>query len=111
MFMNKNYNTFFITILFLTPPPKKRTTNRFNDMSTVERWNVTSDMDNQGGKSTANFTYSKNGTGIFHGYLSKEVPQDGKTKYAGYANISAPKPFVRHKYCMCMNVVNGSFCF
>ena len=82
---------------------------------------MTADRDNDGGKSTANFTFSKNRTGLFHGYLSKEVPKDGKTKYAGYANITAPKPMVRfvqlvrlcHKVNVfyelkCMGMVHGS---
>ncbi|RUS70365.1 hypothetical protein EGW08_021867 [Elysia chlorotica] len=64
----------------------------FNDADSVKSWAVTADRDNEGGKSTANFTFSKNRTGLFHGYLSKEVPKDGKTKYAGYANITSPKP-------------------
>lgn len=64
----------------------------FNDPASVASWAVTADKDNDGGKSTANFTFSKNRTGLFHGYLNKEVPKDGKTKYAGYANITSPKP-------------------
>ncbi|GFR80827.1 complex I intermediate-associated protein 30, mitochondrial [Elysia marginata] len=64
----------------------------FNDPESVKSWAVTADRDNDGGKSTANFTFSKNRTGLFHGYLCKEVPKDGVTKYAGYANITSPKP-------------------
>ncbi|XP_005105656.1 complex I intermediate-associated protein 30, mitochondrial [Aplysia californica] len=66
---------------------------RFNDPSSVSSWVATADSDNQEGKSSANFTFSKNRTGLFHGFLNKEVPKDGVTKYAGYANISAPKPY------------------
>ncbi|XP_059157516.1 complex I intermediate-associated protein 30, mitochondrial-like [Physella acuta] len=70
---------------------------RFNNPAAVKSWIVSTDKDNDTGKSSAEFTFTKNSTGLFHGYLSKEVPKDGKTKYAGYANITCPKPLKAFK--------------
>ncbi|CAL1529419.1 unnamed protein product [Lymnaea stagnalis] len=65
---------------------------RFDKKAEVDRWIVSTDKDYKGGESSANFTFTKNRTGLFHGYLCKEVPKDGVTKYAGYANISNLTP-------------------
>ncbi|KAI8784299.1 complex I intermediate associated protein [Biomphalaria glabrata] len=65
---------------------------RFNKQSEVDKWIVSTDSDNKGGKSTAEFTFSKNKTGWFHGNICKEVPKDGLTKYAGWANITTKTP-------------------
>ncbi|KAH9488010.1 putative complex I intermediate associated protein [Bulinus truncatus] len=65
---------------------------RFDKQSELDSWIVSTDSDHQGGKSKADFTFTKNRTGLFYGNISKEVPKDGKSKYAGYANITTKTP-------------------
>ena len=63
----------------------------------IDEWITTVDGDNNEGYSRAQFELGKNNTGIFHGYLDTRVSKDGKTYYAGYANISSPELLVSTK--------------
>ena len=67
---------------------------KFHDQKSIEDWKVTTDKDNNEGFSQASFTFSKNKTGLFHGYLSQKVPKDGIVKRTGYCNIRSPTKFV-----------------
>lgn len=64
------------------------------DEKTVKTWSATADSDMSEGKSTAKFTVSPSGKGLFHGYLNTEPVKDGITKKTGYCNISAPPNLV-----------------
>ncbi|XP_076442909.1 complex I intermediate-associated protein 30, mitochondrial-like [Babylonia areolata] len=70
---------------------------KFHDRKSVEEWKVTTDQDNNEGFSKANFTFSKNNTGLFHGHLSQKVPKDGIVKRTGYCNIRSPTKFLSFK--------------
>ncbi|CAG5127123.1 unnamed protein product [Candidula unifasciata] len=65
---------------------------RFDTQEIVSSWIVSTDKDNNQGQSTADFVLTQNRTGLFRGNLCTEVPKDGKTKYAGFANITCPPP-------------------
>ncbi len=79
---------------------------KFNTREMVDSWTVTCDSDHNEGYSFAHFELGKNKTGIFHGHLDKTVPKDGKTKYAGYANIRCPRNTVSGH--LCRTVVNNA---
>ncbi|XP_011861947.1 PREDICTED: probable complex I intermediate-associated protein 30, mitochondrial [Vollenhovia emeryi] len=62
------------------------------DPKSLDQWVVMCDSDYNEGFSTAKLALSSNGTGVFSGVLSTQLPKDGKVKYAGYCNItSIPK--------------------
>ncbi|XP_077994159.1 complex I intermediate-associated protein 30, mitochondrial-like [Glandiceps talaboti] len=65
-----------------------RTLWKFEDQESLSTFVVATDKD-QGGKSTAEFTLSKNNKGLFHGVLCTEVPRDGETEYSGYCTIKS----------------------
>ena len=70
---------------------------KFDTKENMKGWITTVDADNNEGYSRAQFELGKNNTGIFHGYLDTRVPKDGKTHYAGFANISGPELLVSTK--------------
>ncbi|KAL8601549.1 hypothetical protein ACOMHN_003815 [Nucella lapillus] len=70
---------------------------KFHDQESVEAWKVTTDHDNNEGFSKAHFTFTKNETGLFHGYLSQKIPKDGIVKRTGYCNIRSPTKFLSFK--------------
>ncbi|CAD5121585.1 DgyrCDS10083 [Dimorphilus gyrociliatus] len=70
------------------------------DEDDVKDWLVTCDSDLLEGKSKAEILKTENETALFRGFLDIDVPDDGHTKNAGYANIRAPvnmKSFKRQK--------------
>ena len=56
---------------------------------------VSTDRDMDQGQSTAEVTLSNQKCMLFHGFLNTTVPDDGKSKYAGYLNIRGPEDQVR----------------
>lgn len=61
---------------------------------------MTCDTDVYQGKSKAEIIKTENETALFRGFLDTDVPEDGVTKNAGYANIRAPvnmRSFKRQK--------------
>ena len=62
----------------------------FNSEKDISDWEVTSDNDNNQGKTKASLNLSRNNTALFQGYLNTEVPQDGVTVYSGYASMKSP---------------------
>ena len=68
---------------------------KLHDKKSVADWIITTDKDNNEGFSQANFTFTKNNTGLFHGHLSQQVPKDGIVKRTGYCNIRSPTKMVR----------------
>ena len=67
---------------------------KFDTKKSVQDWITTVDSDHNEGFSRAQFEFGKNNTGIFHGYVDVTLPKDGRTDYAGYANIRGPELFV-----------------
>lgn len=65
---------------------------RFDKKEHFNQWIVTADSMNNEGFSTANFSFSKNRTGLFHGVLNTQVPEDGVVQRTGYVNISTKRP-------------------
>lgn len=63
---------------------------KFDGNESLKNWLVSTDMDSDQGKSTAAFTVSPAGKGLFHGHLNTEVPKDGISQRAGYCNIRSP---------------------
>ena len=78
--------------------------------SDVEKWRVTVDNDNSHGFSEASFTYSKNQTGLFHGYLSMRLPNDGLVARTGYCNVRTPAKLVGYPTAVFyLSVCSGCF--
>ena len=70
-------------------------------VESLKKWVVTCDSDYKEGFSTAKLELSPFGTGVFHGTLNTTVPKDGKTKRAGFCNITTipkRKSFKRKDY-------------
>lgn len=66
---------------------------RFNESpEACHKWVVTSDSDYNQGYSKATFEPSPHGTAIFSGTLNTTRPRDGRTKRAGYCNITSQQP-------------------
>ncbi|CAH1792235.1 unnamed protein product [Owenia fusiformis] len=63
----------------------------FNSQEDIEKWTVTSDGDNNEGKSKCLFSLNENRKGYFHGTIDRTVPKTGINKYAGYCNIKSPR--------------------
>ncbi|KAM7361047.1 complex I intermediate-associated protein 30 [Cochliomyia hominivorax] len=59
----------------------------FKEKSSLDKWIVTTDMDHNEGKSTAQLELSNSGAGLFHGMVNSEHIKDGVIKRTGYANI------------------------
>ncbi|XP_014291215.2 complex I intermediate-associated protein 30, mitochondrial [Halyomorpha halys] len=67
----------------------------------LENWMTTSDSDHGEGHSSCSLILNNNGFGHFSGILDTTVPQDGKTKRAGYCSIRskrARKSFQRESF-------------
>ncbi|XP_026479784.1 complex I intermediate-associated protein 30, mitochondrial [Ctenocephalides felis] len=67
----------------------------------LKKWKVTVDKDHGEGYSTAKLELSPSGYGLFHGNIDMTVPQTGRIKSAGYANMQAlraRKSFKRETY-------------
>lgn len=60
---------------------------KFDSENSLNQWIVTSDKDNNEGYSSCSLKLNKYGKGVFSGELNTRVPQDGRTKRAGYCNI------------------------
>ena len=64
---------------------------KFDNKEVMRNWVVTTDKDNNEGKSQAEFILGPEKTAVFRGYVNTDVPKDGVVKAAGYCNIkSAP---------------------
>lgn len=61
---------------------------KFGDEKALDQWVVSSDSDHNEGYSSCSLKLNKQGKGMFSGFLSTKVPQDGRTKRAGYCNIT-----------------------
>lgn len=55
----------------------------------IKKFVVTSDSDNNEGRSQCTFTKSPAGYAIFSGNLDSTVPEDGQIKRSGYCNIKS----------------------
>ena len=69
---------------------------RFNGKDSVKDWMVSTDQDDDQGKSRATLTTTSTGTALFQGILSTEVPKDGISSRAGYCNMRSPLNKVRY---------------
>lgn len=67
---------------------------KFDNENVIKEWTLTTDSDHNEGKSKAEFILGKNKTGFFQGVINTDLPQDGFTKRAGYANIKSPRSMV-----------------
>ncbi|RKP35453.1 complex I intermediate-associated protein 30-domain-containing protein [Dimargaris cristalligena] len=63
---------------------------KLNTAADVDRWVVGSDKD-IGGYSTAKLEITEANTGLFHGHLSQDIPNDAKIVRSGYAAIRSKK--------------------
>ncbi|XP_067943646.1 complex I intermediate-associated protein 30, mitochondrial-like [Watersipora subatra] len=71
---------------------------RLNTQQAIDEWIVSTDQDMDQGYSTGKTTLSNQQCMLFHGFLNTKVPDDGKTRYAGYVNVKSPlreKSFAR----------------
>ena len=67
----------------------------------MKHWICTTDNDHNQGYTKAKFEMSGAGYGLFTGYVTPELPKDGRIKRAGYANIKSrryKKSFKRNAY-------------
>lgn len=67
----------------------------------IKRWICTADSDHNEGYSKATFELSSAGYGLFCGVVSPALPEDGRIKKAGYANVRSQrfrKSFKRDAY-------------
>ncbi|XP_070576818.1 complex I intermediate-associated protein 30, mitochondrial-like [Ptychodera flava] len=71
---------------------RSKTLFEFKELESLESCLVATDQD-IGGKSTAQFTLSKNNKGLFHGTLCTEVPRDGETEYSGYCTLKTKQMY------------------
>lgn len=62
---------------------------RFDTDEHLSRWITTADSDNNEGHSYCSLTGTPYGTGVFQGSISNRVPADGRTKKAGYCNLTS----------------------
>lgn len=62
---------------------------RFDSEQSRSQWILTADSDHREGYSECNMTPTPYGTAVFQGVLSSRVPKDGKTKKAGYCNMTS----------------------
>ncbi|KAI1292891.1 Complex I intermediate-associated protein 30, mitochondrial [Halotydeus destructor] len=73
---------------------------KFDNAKTISEWKTACDSDWNEGFSTCDFRLSKNGHGLFTGYLDAErMPKDGRVNRVGWAHTSAPdarKSFYRY---------------
>jgi NADH dehydrogenase [ubiquinone] 1 alpha subcomplex assembly factor 1 len=70
---------------------------KFNSQEAIDEWRVACDHDFDEGFSTASFTRSPAGHGLFSGYLDSEtLPKDRMVARSGWANISSP--YVRRSF-------------
>lgn len=67
---------------------------KFEKNEDLDNFFVTTDSANEGGYSSASLKITPDKTAMFSGFLSTTPPKDGKTKYAGYANMSCKRKMV-----------------
>lgn len=66
----------------------------FDSEEKIDLFNVTTDASHDVGYSTASFTMTNSGSGLFSGYLCNKLRPDGQTPYAGYVNINSKRAVV-----------------
>ncbi|EEB18424.1 conserved hypothetical protein [Pediculus humanus corporis] len=74
---------------------------KFECEEDLDYFTVTTDSSNNRGYSSASLKITEEGTALFSGNISTEVPKDGNVKYTGYANIMSGrklKSFYRESY-------------
>lgn len=64
----------------------------FDSRESIKRWKALSDRDSLHGYSTAKFTLSPSGHGLFHGVVDNTLPDDGMTANSGFVCLAGPKP-------------------
>jgi len=62
---------------------------RFDGDECDKKWIATCDQDHREGYSNCTFAQTPYGSSLFHGNISNRVPKDGRTKKAGYCNITS----------------------
>uniref|UniRef100_A0A6G1S6Q1 Putative complex I intermediate-associated protein 30, mitochondrial n=1 Tax=Aceria tosichella TaxID=561515 RepID=A0A6G1S6Q1_9ACAR len=72
------------------PPDKTEIFEDFDSDESIKRWKPVADSDSLHGFSTANFSRSPAGHGLFHGVIDNTLPDDGMTENSGFAAIIGP---------------------
>ncbi|XP_046992168.1 complex I intermediate-associated protein 30, mitochondrial [Schistocerca americana] len=84
---------------------------KFDSPHILHQWVTTADSDHKEGYSKCDLNISADGTAVFSGSLSCEVPKDGRIKKSGYCNMKSVRPqksFKRDAYynwCMYTHLV------
>lgn len=63
----------------------------FEDDQSTDKFVLTTDKDNNIGYSTASFVRTQYETGMFTGYISTRLPDDGHTQRTGFAMINSKR--------------------
>ena len=76
---------------------------KFDNKDTMDQWLLTTDRDHSEGGSKAEMVLNRNKTTNFQGVINTEIPKDGITKRAGYANMRSPKNVVSNAIYVTLN--------
>ena len=71
---------------------------KFECEEDLDYFTVTTDSSNNRGYSSASLKITEEGTALFSGNISTEVPKDGNVKYTGYANIMSGRKLVNLQF-------------
>jgi NADH dehydrogenase [ubiquinone] 1 alpha subcomplex assembly factor 1 len=71
-------------------PNKTEIFEDFDSDAAIKKWKPVSDRDGLNGFSTANFSRSPFGHGVFHGVIDNTLPDDGMTENSGFAAVIGP---------------------
>lgn len=77
---------------------------KFGNEESLQRWVVTCDSDHNEGHSSGSLTLNKQGKGMLSGYLSTQVPKDGRVKRSGYCNIKTLRARVGFTFHFLYNI-------
>lgn len=83
---------------------------KFGSPDALEKWKVSSDSDHNEGFSNCSLTLTKQGKGLFAGYLSLRLPKDGRVKKAGYCNMQTLRARVCCLAAVMRSLLDALFC-